>query len=143
MLNLIRLQPITTVLSARNISPVFARSLTSAPASAANKTAVKAPRLSGLQKQVIALYRETLRAARQQPLETEARVSLAAYVVTEFRSKAKTVEKLDIQRIEHLMRQGRKKMTALTASDGGISGFGVVGGHVPAYVRMMVERTPR
>ena len=85
------------------------------------------PRHSGLQRQALALYREALRAARSQPLGDAPRAALVAYAAAEFRRLAR-VDRLDFQRVEHLLRQGRKKIDSLTSAEGGVSGFGVAGG---------------
>jgi succinate dehydrogenase assembly factor 1 len=74
------------------------------------------PRASGIQKQVLSLYREGLRHARALPLPSshEAR----DFIRGEFRRGAQ-VDRLDFQRIEHLLRQGKKKLASLASSDGG------------------------
>jgi succinate dehydrogenase assembly factor 1 len=81
-------------------------------------------RHSGLQKQVLALYRRSLRAAAalQAP---DARQQAFDYVRTEFRAKASSVNKLDVQRIEYLLRQGAKRLDM--ASMPGVTSFGGVG----------------
>jgi hypothetical protein len=86
------------------------------------------PRHSGLQRQALALYREALRAARARPLAPGPRAALVGYAAAEFRRLAARVDRLDFQRIEHLLRHGRKKIDALTSAEGGVSGFGVAGG---------------
>lgn len=75
-------------------------------------------RLSGLQKQVLSLYRDCLRAARKSGGPSG---SAVAYVQTEFRAKAK-VDRLDFQRIEFLLRTGKRKLEQYTAND--VSHFG-------------------
>jgi succinate dehydrogenase assembly factor 1 len=74
---------------------------------------------SGLQRQVLALYKEALTAARALPAGPSA-ASAAAFVRSEFH-KGQLVERLDFQRIEHLLRAGRKKLDALASAD--VSGF--------------------
>jgi len=79
-------------------------------------------RLSGLQRKVLNLYRDALRAARGAHLPRDSRAVLVASIVTETRAKAASVERLDYQRIEYLLRAGRKRIAALSATDGGITG---------------------
>ena len=74
------------------------------------------PRLSGIQKQVLALYRESLRAARRVPSPSGA-LAATAYARQEFRLAAATVDRMDFQRVEHLLRAGRKKLDALSRAD--------------------------
>ncbi len=71
---------------------------------------------SGIQRQVLALYREGLRAARQMPAASAA--PAAAFIRAEFREKAASVDRLDFQRVEHLLRAARKKLDSLKGSDG-------------------------
>jgi succinate dehydrogenase assembly factor 1 len=75
-------------------------------------------RLSGLQKQVLSLYRECLRRARELP--SESRVDAVNFARSEFKAAAR-ISTLDIQRIEHLIRQGNKKLALLKSSD--VTGF--------------------
>jgi succinate dehydrogenase assembly factor 1 len=77
-------------------------------------------RYSGLQKQVLGLYRDSIRAARKLP--SSSRVPAILFVRGEFRTNATQVEKLDVQRIEFLIRQGKKKITQLSGAD--VSAFG-------------------
>lgn len=80
-------------------------------------------RHSGLQKQVLKLYRECL-AATAKLSGADAQAQARAHVRLEFRQRAGTVDKLDIQRIEHLMRQGRRKMEIYSAAGvTGVAGF--------------------
>jgi len=103
-------------------------------------------RHSGLQRQVLALYREALRTARGSGADS--RAALVHFAAREFRRHARGVDRLDFQRIEHLLRAGRKKIDALTAADGGVSGFSLAGGGggggggeaLPAHVLAMVRR---
>ena len=59
------------------------------PVAETTATMARTRRLSGLQKQVLALYRQCLRAARQQPTP-EARAASHAYVTAEFRKQVRT-----------------------------------------------------
>ena len=74
---------------------------------------------SGIQKQVLALYREGLRAARLLPASSAA--PAAAFIRAEFREKARSVDRMDFQRIEHLLRSARKKLDGLRGKD--VTGF--------------------
>lgn len=65
-------------------------------------------RLSGLQKSVLNLYRACLRHTRA--LEAPARLAAVRYLRDEFRAKS-ALDRLDYQRIEFLVRQGRKTLT--------------------------------
>ena len=86
-----------------------------------------AARLSGLQRRVLQLYRDALRTARSRGhLSLESRASLVATIRAETRSKATSVERLDHQRVEYLLRVGQKRLEALTATDSGVTG--AVGG---------------
>lgn len=74
------------------------------------------PRHSGIQKQVLALYRESLRAARRVPAP-EGAAAAAAFARQEFRLGAATVDRMDFQRVEHLLRAARKRLDALQKSN--------------------------
>lgn len=102
--------------------------------------APRAPRLSGLQKQVLALYRSLLRTARTLPMDGPSRESLVGHIVREFRAKARSVDKLDFQRIEFLLRQAKKQAGHLSASANSVSGFATSGGgaHAPV-VRLLTS----
>ncbi len=96
-------------------------------------------RLSGLQKDVLALYRRCLRAAISKGDE-QAKVSAVGFVTQEFRknvsfarlqpthvsvafhAQATTVKRSDVQRIEYLIRKGVKQLETFSAAD--VSGFG-------------------
>lgn len=64
-------------------------------------------RLSGLQRDVLALYRECLRLARQKPAES--RSHFLDYTRHEFR-KAMNVDRKDFAAIEYLIRRGRRQL---------------------------------
>lgn len=83
-------------------------------------------RHSGLQRQVLALYRDVLRGARALTVPRPARASAAAFARADFRAKATSVEGRDYLRIEHLLRTGRKQLAALKGAQ--VSGFGTAGG---------------
>ena len=80
---------------------------------------VRPLRRSGLQRQVLAVYRDCLVASRKLPAASQA--AAVAFIRLEFRNGAATVDKLDIQRIEHLIRQAQKKVTSYTSP--GVSAF--------------------
>ncbi|KAG0592805.1 hypothetical protein M758_1G274300 [Ceratodon purpureus] len=75
-------------------------------------------RLSGMQKQVLSLYRSYLRAARSKPAESRKDIEL--FVGAEFRKNAR-LDKKDFQSIEFLMRRGHKQLEMLKDRD--VSGF--------------------
>ena len=76
-------------------------------------------RLSGLQRQVLTLYRASLRAAAALP-DAPSRAAAAEFARSSFRANV-SVDKLDFQRVEFLLRQGRKKLDMVSAAD--VSGF--------------------
>jgi len=71
---------------------------------------------SGIQRQVLSLYRDALRAARRLP--PAAAASAVAFTRAEFRMGAAAVDRLDFQRVEHLLRAARKKIDVLARADG-------------------------
>jgi len=71
-------------------------------------------RRSKLQLQVLSLYKQCLRAA-------EAKPGFRLNVQTEFRRNAK-IPRTDTMRIEHVMRNGYRKLTMM--SDPNVSGMG-------------------
>ena len=83
--------------------------------------AAAAPRLSGLQRQVLSLYRECRRAAARAAGGAASRAALRARVRRDFRERGARVDRLDIMRIEFLMRQARKQIEA--AASPGVAGF--------------------
>ena len=68
-----------------------------------------AARLSGIQRQVLSLYREALRAARRIPTPSGA-TAATAFARSEFRRGATSVDRMDFQRVEHLLRSARKQI---------------------------------
>jgi len=62
-------------------------------------------RHSRLQLQVLALYRQCLRVARNKP-------GAAEYVRAEFRKNA-DISKTEVMRIEHLLRRGQRQLESL------------------------------
>jgi succinate dehydrogenase assembly factor 1 len=77
------------------------------------------PRLSGLQRQVLALYRSALRAAARHP-DATTRSSVKAYARHQLETH-RALPRADVMRIEHLLRQGGKQLAQL--ADPGFSGF--------------------
>lgn len=65
------------------------------------------PRLSGLQRDVLSLYRRCLRAARLKPISN--RPNFEAFARREF-AKNVTVDKKDFSAIEFLLRKGNKQL---------------------------------
>lgn len=73
------------------------------------------PKLSGMQKQVLSLYREFLRAARLKSPEDRKRVE--SIVSSEFRLNSKSVERKNFLYIEYLLRRGKKQLQQLKSPD--------------------------
>ncbi|KAI4332428.1 hypothetical protein L6164_017337 [Bauhinia variegata] len=68
-------------------------------------------RLSGLQKQVLSLYRGFLRAARSKPREE--RQKIESILSEEFRRNSKQVDRKNFLYIEFLLRRGKKQLDQL------------------------------
>lgn len=68
-------------------------------------------KLSGMQKQVLSLYRGFLRAARSK--SEEERSKIESVVSQEFRSNSKEVDRKNFQYIEYLLRLGYKQLDQL------------------------------
>ncbi|RRT54443.1 hypothetical protein B296_00031576 [Ensete ventricosum] len=73
------------------------------------------PKLSGLQRQVLRLYREFLRAARLK--EPEERLRIESIVSAEFRQNAMNVDRKNFLYIEYLLRRGKKQLEQLKSPD--------------------------
>lgn len=67
-------------------------------------------RVSGLQKDVFALYRALLRSARKKDNESR---DLYKFVRNEFRTKALNISRTDFKLIEHSLRHGYKQKKLL------------------------------
>ena len=65
------------------------------------------PRLSGLQKDVLVLYRRCLRACRAKPVET--RLNFKAFARREF-DKHMDLNKKDFSTIEFMLRKGNRQL---------------------------------
>ncbi|KAL2231802.1 succinate dehydrogenase assembly factor 1, mitochondrial [Sesamum indicum] len=70
-------------------------------------------RLSGMQKQVLALYRGFLRAARSKSPEERSRIE--AFVSAEFRNNSSQVDRKNFLYIEYLLRRGKRQLDQLTS----------------------------
>jgi succinate dehydrogenase assembly factor 1 len=79
-------------------------------------------RLSGIQKQVLSLFRSFLRVARSKSPDT--RLGIERYVGDQFRRDAHGIDKKDFQRIEYLLRRGTKQLELLKANQ--ITGFKIL-----------------
>ncbi|KAJ3894290.1 hypothetical protein GG344DRAFT_41292 [Lentinula edodes] len=65
-------------------------------------------RRSGLQKDVLSIYRRALRMVKTKPPSTQNKFSL--YIRYTFRSNASSVSPRDVSAIEHLMRKGKRQL---------------------------------
>nr|ALN96978.1 Fe/S cluster biogenesis protein LYR family [Populus tomentosa] len=72
-------------------------------------------RLSGMQKQVLTLYRGFLRAARSK--SPEDRQQIESFVSAEFRRNSKQVDRKNFIYIEYLLRRGKKQLEQLSSPD--------------------------
>jgi succinate dehydrogenase assembly factor 1 len=71
-------------------------------------------RLSGLQKDVLALYRSLLRSVyKKYQDQQDIKTAMVKVVSKEFRSEAKAVDKHDFRLIEHKIRHGYKQKKIL------------------------------
>ena len=73
--------------------------------------ASRGQRLSGMQKQVLSLYRGFLRAARSK--SDEERHKIESIVSKEFRRNSKEVDRKNFLYIEYLLRRGKKQLDQL------------------------------
>lgn len=78
---------------------------------------------SGIQRQVLALYRAVLREAARQPQPSRGSIQAYARHTLE---QHRAVSKGDVMRIEYLLRQGGKQLERLRSPD--FSGFSWRGG---------------
>ncbi|KAG5227614.1 hypothetical protein OIU76_017168 [Salix suchowensis] len=72
-------------------------------------------RLSGMQKQVLSLYRGFLRATRSK--SPEDRREIESFVSAEFRRNSKQVDRKNFIYIEYLLRRGKKQLEQLNSPD--------------------------
>lgn len=75
--------------------------------------ASRGPRFSGIQKQVLALYRGFLRAARSK--SPEDRRQIESFVSAEFRRNSKLVDRKNFFYIEYLLRRGKKQLEQINS----------------------------
>ncbi|KAK3172234.1 hypothetical protein Dsin_001639 [Dipteronia sinensis] len=73
------------------------------------------PRLSGIQKQVLSLYREFLRVARSK--SGEDRHQIESIVSAEFRHNSNEIDCKNFIYIEYLLRRGKKQLEQLKSPD--------------------------
>jgi succinate dehydrogenase assembly factor 1 len=73
------------------------------------------PKLSGIQKQVLALYRGFLRTARLKAPEERRRIE--SVILAEFRDNARSVDRRNFVHIEYLLRRGKKQLEQLKNPD--------------------------
>lgn len=71
---------------------------------------------SGIQKQVLSLYKECLRAAEAKSPQFK------SVVRSEFYKNGKSIQRSDTMRIEYMVRQGRRRLDMM--KDPHVSGFG-------------------
>ncbi|KAG6376965.1 hypothetical protein JVT61DRAFT_1003 [Boletus reticuloceps] len=64
--------------------------------------------VSGLQREVLALYRRALRMVRSKP--PQARPKFSLYVRYTFRNQASSVSPRNVAAIEHLIRRGKRQI---------------------------------
>jgi succinate dehydrogenase assembly factor 1 len=69
-------------------------------------------RLSGLQRDVLALYRQCLRASRAKPIDTRPRFQ--AFARAEF-DRHLAMDKRDFAAVEFLLRKGRRQLETYSA----------------------------
>lgn len=72
-------------------------------------------KLSGMQKQVLGLYRGFLRAAHTK--SPEERRQIESIVSAEFRRNSKLVDRKNFIYIEYLLRRGKKQLDQLSSPD--------------------------
>lgn len=70
------------------------------------------PRLSGLQRDVLALYRQCLRAARAKPAQT--RPNFEAFARREF-ERNMSLDRKDFNTVEFLLRKGQRQLETYSA----------------------------
>eukprot|EP00558_Chaetoceros_sp_UNC1202_P013777 CAMPEP_0197236868 /NCGR_PEP_ID=MMETSP1429-20130617/3853_1 /TAXON_ID=49237 /ORGANISM="Chaetoceros sp., Strain UNC1202" /LENGTH=164 /DNA_ID=CAMNT_0042695749 /DNA_START=30 /DNA_END=524 /DNA_ORIENTATION=+ len=91
-------------------------------ATAMDKNEPRKKQLSGLQKQVLALYRNLLRTSQQKDEQRsflqllEDKTSTTFSIKNKFRTKASSMSKRDLDRIEYNIRQGEKYIKMLQMS---------------------------
>ncbi|GAM28226.1 hypothetical protein SAMD00019534_114020, partial [Acytostelium subglobosum LB1] len=79
-----------------------------------------APRYSGIQKQVLSLYRGFIRQSRLNDSKNTSS-SLTSYIRGQFRTKSKSVSRRDISKIEMMILKGQRQLKLIKSQD--MSGF--------------------
>jgi succinate dehydrogenase assembly factor 1 len=92
--------------------------------------------LSGLQKRVIASYRACLRQGKRLP-SSAARLSAVQYARSQFRTNA-SLGRMDVQRIEFLLRQCNKKLEFMANSE--VTSFDFAPGRDPTQTELLLSR---
>ena len=69
--------------------------------------------MSGLQKDVLALYRKVLRVVKAKDLNLKDKKTTLDFAKKEFRKRAKTVGRSDFRMIEFCLRDGHKRLRLL------------------------------
>ncbi|KAF5811084.1 putative complex 1 LYR protein [Helianthus annuus] len=77
--------------------------------------ASRAQKLSGIQKQVLSLYRGFLRTACSKTPENQAHIE--SLVSAEFRKNAQSIDRKNFLHIEYLLRRGKKQLDQLKTVD--------------------------
>lgn len=72
-------------------------------------------KLSGIQKQVLSLYRGFLRTARSKPPEN--RTQIESIVSAEFRRNSQLIDRKNFLHIEYLLRRGKRQLDQLKTVD--------------------------
>jgi len=72
-------------------------------------------RYSGIQKEVLALYAEFVRAIKKKPAPQSH--SLLQYVRAQFKANAKSVAPRDVALIENMVRRGKRQLSLLQGSE--------------------------
>lgn len=75
---------------------------------------IMARRLSGLQKEVVHLYRQCIRTAHKKPIEN--RPHFITYIRREF-DKYRSLSRKDFSTIEHLLRVGNRRLEMYAAPE--------------------------
>ncbi|PWA96110.1 complex 1 LYR protein [Artemisia annua] len=77
--------------------------------------ASRGQKLSGIQKQVLSLYRGFLRTARSK--QPENRTHIESLVSAEFRRNSQMIDRKNFLHIEYLLRRGKKQLDQLKTVD--------------------------
>lgn len=96
------------------------RPLSSALGDTVASKPMRTRRLSGAQREVLALYRSWLRAIKSKPVEAKLRDEMRDHVREQFKRNAK-FGLLEVDRIQSLMSRGRKQLQYFRDTDRGFS----------------------